>query len=93
MLAKTQRLGYDVPTIHREHGLRFVIHTDDHEPAHVHAIGDGEMKIVVAANDGFPLAVWSVGMKRGDERRAMDVVLERQTDFLARWWEIQGERG
>lgn len=82
-----------MPTIHREHGLRFVIHTDDHEPAHVHVVGDGEMKIVIAADDGLPLAVWSVGMKRSERRSAMDVVLERQAEFLACWREIQGERG
>lgn len=82
-----------MPTIHREHGLRFVIHTDDHEPAHVHVFGDGEMKIVIAANDGLPLAVWSVGLKRAEERSAMDVVSERQAEFLARWREIQGVGG
>jgi hypothetical protein len=82
-----------VPTIHHEHGLRFAIHTDDHEPAHVHLFGDGEMKIVIAAADGLPLAIWSVGMKRPDGRRALDVVLERQSEFLARWREIQGEAG
>lgn len=82
-----------MPTIHREHGLRFVIHTDDHEPAHVHVFGDGEMKITIAAPDGLPFAIWSVGMKRPDERRAMDVVLARQAEFLARWREIQGGSG
>ena len=51
-----------MPTIHREHGLRFAIHTDDHEPAHVHVIGDGEMKIIIAGDDGLPQAFWSVGM-------------------------------
>lgn len=82
-----------MPTIHRQHGLRFAIHTNDHEPAHVHVFGDGEMKIVISAGGGLPLAVWSVGMKAADERRAMDVVLGRQAEFLARWREIQGEYG
>lgn len=82
-----------MPTIHREHGLRFAIHIDDHEPAHVHVFGDGEMKIVIAADDGLPMAVWSVGMKRADERSAMDLVLARQAEFLARWRAIHGEGG
>ena len=73
--------------------MRFVIHTNDHEPAHVHVFGDGEMKIVSAADDGHPLAIWSIGLKQSDRRNAMDVVLERQVEFLARWREIQGERG
>jgi hypothetical protein len=92
-LVATQLLGYFVPTIHREHGLRFAIHTDDHEPAHVHVFGDGEMKIAIAADDGFPRALWSVGMKRADRRSATDIVLERQSEFLARWREIHGEDG
>jgi Domain of unknown function (DUF4160) len=82
-----------VPTIHRAHGLRFAIHTNDHEPAHVHVFGDGEMKIVIAADGGLPWAVWSVGMKRADEHRAMDVVMEKQSEFMARWREIHGEGG
>jgi hypothetical protein len=32
----------------------------------------------------------SPGMKAGDRRRAMDVVKERQAEFLTRWREIQG---
>lgn len=30
-------------TVHREGGFRIAIYTDDHEPAHVHVLGDGEM--------------------------------------------------
>ena len=29
-------------TVLREAGMRFVIYTDDHEPAHTHVYGDGE---------------------------------------------------
>lgn len=75
--------------IHRERGLRFVIYTMDHEPAHVHVFGDGEMKVEVAG--GLPRLVWSIGMKTSERRRAMDIVLERQAEFLARWREIHGE--
>jgi hypothetical protein len=82
-----------VPTIHWEHGLRFAIHTNDHEPAHVHVFGEGEMKIVIRAEGGLPSTSWSVGMKRADERQAMDVVLEKQSEFLARWKQIHGEGG
>jgi hypothetical protein len=32
-------------TILRSAGMRFVIYTDDHEPAHVHVYGDGEARI------------------------------------------------
>jgi histidinol phosphatase-like PHP family hydrolase len=82
-----------VPTIHREHGLRFAIYTDDHEPAHVHVLGDGELKIVIRGGDGLPILIYAVGLKTNDRRRAMDVVLERQDAFLTKWDEIQGGRG
>ena len=80
-------------TIHREHGLRFVIHTDDHEPAHVHVIGAGEMKVTIRGSDGLPEMVSTVGIRTHDRRRAMDVIRDRQDDFLRRWTEIHGGGG
>lgn len=80
-----------MPTIHREHGLRFAIYTDDHAPPHVHVLGDGELKIVIHGQDGLPLLVDAKRMKARERRQAMDVVLERQAEFLARWQEIHGD--
>ena len=77
-------------TIHREYGLRFAILTDDHEPAHIHVYGDGEAKILIVGAEGPPELVYSIGLKTNDRRRAMDVVLERQAAFLAKWYEIHG---
>lgn len=77
-------------TIHREQGLRFAILTDDHEPAHVHVYGDGEAKIMIMGADALPELVYAIGFKANDRRRAMDVVLERQDAFLAKWQEIHG---
>ncbi len=74
-------------TIYRAHGLRIVIFTDDHEPAHVHVFGDGHARINLI---GRPELVWAEGMKRNEVRRAMDVVIEQQGVFLARWREIHG---
>ncbi len=79
-------------TIHREYGLRFAILTNDHEPAHVHVYGDGEVKIVIRGADGLPELVYTIGLKANDRHRAMDVVLERQDAFLALWEEIHGGR-
>lgn len=70
--------------------MRFAIYADDHEPPHVHVLGDGELKIVIRGEDGFPLLVYAIAMKANDRRRAMDVVLENQSQFLAWWYEIQG---
>ena len=44
-------------TIHRAHGLRFMIFVDDHEPPHVHVFGYGELKIVIRSADGLPETV------------------------------------
>lgn len=77
-------------TIHRAHGLRIVIFTDDHEPAHVHVFGDGHAKINLTGPDGGPELVWAEDMKRNEVRRAMAVVTEQRDEFLARWREIHG---
>ena len=77
-------------TIHRAHGLRFVIFLNDHEPAHVHVIGDGELKVNLSSAAGLPELIWAIGMKTTDRRRAMDIVKDNQADLLARWHEIHG---
>lgn len=75
-------------TVHRQFGLRFAIYADDHEPAHVHVIGDGEMKVAISGADGKPELIDANGMKRGDIRKAVRIVTERQGYFMERWREI-----
>ncbi len=75
-------------TIYRAHGLRVIIFTDDHEPAHVHVFGDGQAKINLTGREGLPDLIWAEGMKANDLRRAMQLVSERQELFLAKWREI-----
>ena len=75
-------------TIHRAHGLRFVIFLNDHEPAHVHVFGEGEAKINLTGASGSPELVWADRMSRNDLRRAMRVVTERRNEMLAKWKEI-----
>jgi len=69
----------------RAHGLRVVIFVNDHPPAHVHVIGDGEAKINLLGAIGTPELVWADGMNRGDLRRAVHLVTEQQAFLLARW--------
>ena len=57
--------------IYRAHGLRFVVYSMDHQPAHVHIIGDGELKVDIAGESGRPEIIWSKGMKPGNARRAL----------------------
>ncbi len=79
-------------TVHREFGFSFAILTDDHEPAHVHVYGDGQMKVNITGPDGLPEQVYNIGFKTNDRRRVMDVVRTRQAEFLAKWNEIHGGR-
>ncbi len=77
-------------TIHRQSGFRFVIYVDDHEPAHVHVIGDGEAKVALSGADGKPELITGDGMKRGDIRKAVRIVTEQQEYFMECWREIHG---
>ena len=77
-------------TIYRAHGLRIVIFTDDHEPAHVHVFGDGHAKINLSGPAGAAELVWAVDMKRNEVRRAMAIVAEHRQQFLKRWRSIHG---
>lgn len=76
--------------VHRAHGFRFVIYTDDHEPAHVHIVGAGLAKVHLLGPDGRPEAVDVRGIKRSDMRRLYVEVVERRDEFLAEWERIHG---
>ena len=77
-------------TIYRAHGLRIIIFTDVHEPAHVHVFGDGHAKINLIGPDGAPALVRAENMKASDLRRAMQLVRDQQEAFLAKWREFHG---
>jgi hypothetical protein len=77
-------------TVLRAHGLRIVIFVDDHQPAHVHAFGDGEAKIDLLGADGAPGLIWAVGMSRAELRRAVRTVVEQQAFLRKRWEDIHG---
>lgn len=77
-------------TVHREGGFRFVIFTDDHEPAHVHVTGQGKAKIIIAGSDGRPEVGYNDGLKAGDLRRVLRIVADRQAMLMERWNEHHG---
>lgn len=74
----------------RADGLRVVIYTNDHLPAHVHVFGDGEAKINLLGPEGGPSLIWADGMTRGEVRRAIRVVIEQCAFLLQRWEDIHG---
>jgi hypothetical protein len=77
-------------TVLRAGGFRVAIYLNDHAPAHVHVIGDGEARIDLSEPDGATALVWAHGMTRADLRRALAVVSEHRDALLARWREIHG---
>jgi hypothetical protein len=77
-------------TVLRAHGLRVVIYKDDHPPAHVHVLGDGEMRILLEGPDGRPDVLDVYRMKARDISRALAVVHEEQPMLLALWRSIHG---
>lgn len=77
--------------VHREAGLRFMIFTDDHAPAHVHVFGDGEMKINLNGAGGRVALVSSKGFNRSDLRKALRIVDEHQDAFLKSWESLHGK--
>jgi histidinol phosphatase-like PHP family hydrolase len=80
-------------TVLRELGLRIVIFTDDHEPAHVHVFGAGEIKINLGRDGGQPQLIWAYGMTRSDIRKAMAVVERHGPLLLEKWRAIHGRPG
>jgi hypothetical protein len=80
-----------VVVVHRAHGYRVVIYTADHEPAHVHAIGEGIAKfnLVGPARDEVEI-VYSTGIKHGDLRRLYAEIVEHRDRLLAEWERIHG---
>jgi hypothetical protein len=77
-------------TVLRSGGLRVVIYLDDHEPAHVHVLGDGEAKIDLGVGSDEPVLVWSVGFTNADVRRAHRLVREHRDALIAKWREYHG---
>jgi hypothetical protein len=77
--------------VHRALGFRFVIYTNDHEPAHVHITGPGHAKVNLLGTGGTPEIVFNVGIKRGEMRRLMSEMIEHRDWFLEEWKRIHGD--
>jgi Domain of unknown function (DUF4160) len=73
-------------TVLRQHGMRFVIYTADHEPPHVHVYGDGEARIDIVSLS----VITQGGMSDRDVRRAVDAIEQNQALFLDTWRTIHG---
>lgn len=74
-------------TVLRAHGLRFIIYTQDHQPAHVHVRGaDGEARFNLV--DGRLMS--NFGLSAADLRRAAAEVAQNRSLLLTAWETIHG---
>lgn len=78
--------------VHRAHGFRFVIYTQDHEPAHVHVTGPGHAKINLVGPGDDPGIVFSVGISKPDMRRIMAEIVRERLRLPSEWERIHGGR-
>jgi hypothetical protein len=77
-------------TVHREAGFRVAIYRDDHQPAHVHVIKDGEVVVNLLGAEGRPELRQAYGASRTDIRKALLIVAGQQAMLLAKWQEMHG---
>lgn len=79
-----------MPTVFRQEGFEIIIHSNDHNPPHVHVIkAEGELKFTLGGEDEEPALDKILSpMKKKDARRAFDIVEEQQMYLLERWREI-----
>jgi hypothetical protein len=79
-----------MPTVLRIGGLRVVIYPDDHFPAHVHVLGEGEAIFLLNCPDG-PLELReSIGVKVQALARIAKELSASLPDLCAEWSEIHG---
>lgn len=80
-----------MPTVLRKDGFDVMIHTDDHEPAHVHVRKAGELlKMGLGGEAEAPSIRENVSMKRQEARRAVRLVEDNQAMLLEKWRDIHG---
>lgn len=79
-----------MPTILRIGSLRVVIYPNDHRPAHVHVIGDGEVVFNLNCPDG-PLELReSYGFNRSDVVRIEADLAGHLSTLCSEWRNIHG---
>ncbi|MGC8537138.1 MAG: DUF4160 domain-containing protein [Rhizomicrobium sp.] len=79
-----------MPTILRIGGLRVVIYPNDHRPAHLHVIGDGEAVFVLNCPDG-PLELRETyGFNRSDVACIEADLTDHLATLCSEWRNIHG---
>ncbi len=80
-----------MPTILRFAGLRVVIYTNDHRPAHVHVIGDGCEAVFEMSCGGGPITLReNYGFVLARLRRIKLVRQQHRSGICLAWKRIHG---
>ena len=80
-----------MPTVLRKNGFQVRIYSNDHDPAHVHVFkSDGEAKIQIKNQNGDPEWISVDRMSDKDALKALEIVIEHQSDLLEKWWKYHG---
>lgn len=81
-----------VPTVLTIDGLRVVIYPNDHEPAHVHVIGDGnEARFALQEAGGKVELIENYGFRSRAIARIKAALTDQQQALIAKWSEIHGK--
>lgn len=81
-----------VPTVMIIDGLRVVIYPNDHEPAHVHVIGDGnEARFALDGAGGAVELIENYGFRSRTITTIKAALGARREELVRRWKEIHGE--
>ncbi len=77
-----------MPTVLRIRGYRFVIFTNDHEPAHIHVQhAEGAAKVELD-----PVVITEhYQLKQRQIKEIIEIVKENQEYLLQKWQEFQGD--
>lgn len=79
-----------MPTVLRIGGQRVVIYPNDHRPAHVHVIGDGEAVFILYCPDGPPELRESYGFNLSDVSRIEAALADHLATLCDEWRSIHG---
>ena len=76
-----------MPSVFNDGSFRVMIYPNDHPPPHVHVWSSDGTEAVIYLS---PVSVRKSGMKRNEQKRAIQIVKENHDILLASWYEIHG---
>jgi hypothetical protein len=74
-----------MPTVWSERGFIFMIHTNDHEPAHIHAYKAGGVVLINVRDLSLRKVI---NLKKADVKLAKQIAADNRELFLQKWEEI-----